>query len=164
MNLDSSRTNPMTPLSQLHLSPLLSSSVTPPLRLYFLSRRLLLSCNCLNPDWHCPSVVMTTIWRTLSVADCCTDIFFTPLHVKPLCWLCCSRSMSLTQSASSLVFSHWCCTSARRAWACAARNQWLMSHEIILFHFRHLIIFFCHFFIESFFFFFFKENYSLALS
>lgn len=52
--------------------------VTPPFRLHFVFYRLLLSCKCLNPDRHCLGVVMTTIWRSLSVANCCTDIFFMP--------------------------------------------------------------------------------------
>lgn len=50
--------------------------VTPPFLLHCLFHRLLLSCKCLNPDRHCLGVVMTTIWRSLSVANCCTDMFF----------------------------------------------------------------------------------------
>lgn len=146
MNLNSRRQIPskqilMTRLSQLHLSPLLAASATPPFLLYFLHRRLLSSCNRLNPDRHCPGVVMTTIWRSFGAANCCTDIL--------LCgWSLCSASMS--PSAASLVFSRWCCSPAMRS----DRNQWLMSREILLFLFWHLIIFFCLLCLYSFFFFF----------
>lgn len=68
-------------LPQLHLSPLLCASVTPPpppppLLLYFLCHRRLLSCSRLNPDRHCLSVVMATIRRSLSTANCCRGIYF----------------------------------------------------------------------------------------
>lgn len=54
------------------------ASTTPPLLFCFLYRRLLFASNSLNPDRHCPSVVMTTIWRSLTVAQ---DMFF-----MLLCW------------------------------------------------------------------------------
>ncbi len=128
----------MTPLSLLHLSPLLSS-----LRLLlsyssFSIIAFCLSCNRLNPDRHCPSVVMTTIWRSLSVANCGTDIyFFTLLCVSSLC----RASLGKNRTTFSLMVSHWCCTSVMRAGV--NRNRWLMSHEILLFLFWHLIIFLC---------------------
>lgn len=50
-----------------------------------------LSCTRLNPDRHCPSVVMATIWRlSLSVANRCTDIFFVPLYVSLSVWSLCA--------------------------------------------------------------------------
>lgn len=146
-------TNPMTPLSQLHLSPLLSASATPPLLLYFLYHRLLLSWYCLNPDRHCLSVVMTTIWRSLSVGKCCTDVFFTLLCVSPKC-----RASLLALPQPLHVFnpdyflSHSCSHAdvALQRWektcVCADRNQWVTSHEILLFHLA-FIIFLCDLFL-----------------
>lgn len=54
------------------------SSICPPpspLLVHLLCHRRLLSCNCLIPDWHCHHVVMTTMQRGLSVANCCTVAF-----------------------------------------------------------------------------------------
>lgn len=98
-------------LPLLHLSP----STTPPILSYFLCGRLLLACNCLNPDRHCPSVVMATIWRSLTVANWCPTYNFhlalLPFRsVKSLCWVC--RSPCATFFV--LMFSQWCCTSGMR--------------------------------------------------
>lgn len=76
-------------LSHLHLSPLLSASVTPTSR-----HRLLLSCKHLNHDQYCSSVVMTTIQRKL---NCCTDT---------VCDSCCCDSCLVTSQCLSVLEDH----------------------------------------------------------
>lgn len=59
-------------LSQHHLPPSLSASMTPSSRqhlCHFCCHRLLLPHNRLNPDQHCSSVVMATIQRNLTAAN-----------------------------------------------------------------------------------------------
>lgn len=73
-----------------------------PLWLLFLLFSLPALCKHLNHDRHCLSVVMTTIWRSLSVANCPADLLFSCCQVSPL--HCCSLSMCLTLE----YFSHSC--------------------------------------------------------
>lgn len=124
-------------LPQLHLSPLLCASVTPPpppppLLLYFLCHRRLLSCSRLNPDRHCLSVVMATIRRSLSTANCCRGIYFSWCD-SSLCKASLSVSLSLLAVLQRLHVSNHFLTlmllssDENRA----DRNRWLMSHEIL---------------------------------